>query len=117
IRARTAPPPARREAGPAPRRTAGPAPGSPRPLLGPSASSWPTSLTSRGKGAARNRKHDFLYIVKQISYYCDMREPPRHRAALRAYRNSKLYRSLTRTLRVYNRRLVAALQARGFEDF
>ena len=46
-----------------------------------------------------------------------MREAPRELAALRAYRNSKLYRSLTRTLRVYNRRLVAGLQARGFEDF
>ena len=42
---------------------------------------------------------------------------PRDPAALRAYRNSKLYRSLTRTLRVYNRRLIAGLQARGFEDF
>jgi len=46
-----------------------------------------------------------------------MIEAPRDPAALRAYRNSKLYRSLTRTLRVYNRRLVAGLQARGFEDF
>ena len=46
-----------------------------------------------------------------------MRQAPGDVAALRAYRNSKLYRSLTRVLRVYNRRLVAALQARGFEDF
>lgn len=36
---------------------------------------------------------------------------------LRAYRNSRLYRSLTRTLRVYNRRLVAGLRERGFDDF
>jgi DNA-binding MarR family transcriptional regulator len=38
-------------------------------------------------------------------------------AELRRYRNSKLYRSLTRTLRVYNRRLVAGLHAAGFRDF
>jgi len=38
-------------------------------------------------------------------------------AALRAYRNTKLYRPLARTLRVYNRRLVAGLHARGFTDF
>jgi DNA-binding MarR family transcriptional regulator len=38
-------------------------------------------------------------------------------AQIRRYRNSKLYRSLTRTLRVYNRRLVAGLHARGFTDF
>lgn len=37
--------------------------------------------------------------------------------ALRQYRNSRLYRSLTRTLRVYNRRLIAGLHARGFTDF
>ena len=36
---------------------------------------------------------------------------------LRAYRNSRLYRSLTRTLRVYNRMLVERLRARGFADF
>jgi DNA-binding MarR family transcriptional regulator len=35
---------------------------------------------------------------------------------IRAYRNSRLYRLLTRTLRVYNRRLLAALHARGFTD-
>jgi DNA-binding MarR family transcriptional regulator len=38
-------------------------------------------------------------------------------AALRHYRNSRLYRSLTRTLRVYNRLLVERLHARGFTDF
>ena len=37
--------------------------------------------------------------------------------ALRRYRNSKLYRSLTRTLRAYNRLMVERLHARGFEDF
>jgi len=36
---------------------------------------------------------------------------------LRRYRNSKLYRSLTRTLRVYNRILVDRLHGRGFTDF
>ena len=36
---------------------------------------------------------------------------------LRAYRNSRLYRSLTRTLRVYNRRLIEGLHERGFTDF
>ena len=46
-----------------------------------------------------------------------MGDAPRDPTALRAYRNSKLYRSLARTLRVYNRRLVAGLQARGFADF
>ena len=46
-----------------------------------------------------------------------MGKPPRDPAALRAYRNSKLYRSLARTLRAYNRRLVDGLRARGFEDF
>lgn len=35
----------------------------------------------------------------------------------RAYRNSRLYRSLGRTLRVYNRLLVERLRARGFADF
>jgi DNA-binding MarR family transcriptional regulator len=37
--------------------------------------------------------------------------------ALRQYRNSRLYRSLTRTLRVYNRLLLERLHARGFTDF
>ncbi len=36
---------------------------------------------------------------------------------LRRYRNSRLYRSLTRTLRVYNRLLVERLHERGFTDF
>jgi DNA-binding MarR family transcriptional regulator len=36
---------------------------------------------------------------------------------LRGYRNSRLYRSLGRTLRVYNRLLVSRLQALGFHDF
>jgi DNA-binding MarR family transcriptional regulator len=46
-----------------------------------------------------------------------MKPPPRAVQALRRYRNSRLYRPLARTLRVYNKRLVQALQARGFEDF
>jgi DNA-binding MarR family transcriptional regulator len=37
--------------------------------------------------------------------------------ALRAYRNSRLYRSLTRTLRVYNRLLLERIHERGFDDF
>lgn len=36
---------------------------------------------------------------------------------LRLHRNSRLYRSLTRTLREYNRRLIVGLHARGFTDF
>lgn len=36
---------------------------------------------------------------------------------LRRYRNTRLYRSLTRVLRVYNRRVVEALHARGYTDF
>jgi DNA-binding MarR family transcriptional regulator len=36
---------------------------------------------------------------------------------LRAYRNTKLYRPLARTLRVYNLRLIEGLHARGFTDF
>jgi DNA-binding MarR family transcriptional regulator len=38
-------------------------------------------------------------------------------AALRRYRNSRLYRSLTRTLRVYNRLLIERLHGLGFGDF
>jgi DNA-binding MarR family transcriptional regulator len=38
-------------------------------------------------------------------------------ADVREYRNSRLYRSLGRILRVYTRRLIADLHARGFEDF
>jgi DNA-binding MarR family transcriptional regulator len=36
---------------------------------------------------------------------------------LRTYRNTRLYRSLTRTLRVYNRLLIQGLHDRGFTDF
>lgn len=36
---------------------------------------------------------------------------------LRAYRNSRLYRSLARVFRAYNRALVAKLIERGFDDF
>ena len=38
-------------------------------------------------------------------------------AALRAYRNAKLYRPLSRTLRVYNRRVIEGLHRQGFTDF
>jgi DNA-binding MarR family transcriptional regulator len=47
-----------------------------------------------------------------------MRRPTLNQTmALRRYRNAKLYRPLTRTLRVYNRRLVEGIRGRGFEDF
>jgi len=46
-----------------------------------------------------------------------MRSVARNLEDLRRHRNSRLYRSLTRTLRVYNRQLVDALRARGFDDF
>ncbi|HTM44350.1 MAG TPA: MarR family winged helix-turn-helix transcriptional regulator [Polyangiaceae bacterium] len=36
---------------------------------------------------------------------------------LRHYRNSRLYRALTRTLRVYNRMLLTQIHERGFRDF
>jgi DNA-binding MarR family transcriptional regulator len=38
-------------------------------------------------------------------------------ATLREYRNTRLYRPLARTLRVYNRRLLNGLHQRGFTDF
>jgi DNA-binding MarR family transcriptional regulator len=43
--------------------------------------------------------------------------PPRTAAALRTYRTARLYRSLARILRVYNRLLVTRLRALGFDDF
>lgn len=46
-----------------------------------------------------------------------MKKIPKNIKALRQYRNSRLYRSLTRTLRVYNRLLIERLHARGFTDF
>jgi DNA-binding MarR family transcriptional regulator len=45
------------------------------------------------------------------------RTPPDDINRLREYRSSRLYRSLARVLRIYNRRLVDALHKRGFEDF
>jgi DNA-binding MarR family transcriptional regulator len=36
---------------------------------------------------------------------------------VRRYRNSRLYRCLTRTLRSYNQRLLKSLHERGFQDF
>ncbi len=44
-------------------------------------------------------------------------KPLTHSLELRAYRNSRLYRSLMRTLRVYNRQLVTRLREAGFTDF
>src|SRR5438045_2492037 len=38
-------------------------------------------------------------------------------ADLRRYRNTRLYRPLARTLRVYNRSIVEGLHERGFTDF
>ena len=38
-------------------------------------------------------------------------------AAVRQYRNSKMYRNLNRILRVYNRLLIERLHERGFTDF
>jgi len=52
-----------------------------------------------------------------LAYFPGMARTPTSAAGLRVYRNSKLYRSLTRTLREYNRMLVTGLHARGFEDF
>jgi DNA-binding MarR family transcriptional regulator len=46
-----------------------------------------------------------------------MKPPAGDLQALRRYRNSKLYRPLARTLRVYNKQLVQDLHARGFDDF
>jgi DNA-binding MarR family transcriptional regulator len=46
-----------------------------------------------------------------------MKPVPKDIRALRQYRNSRLYRSLTRTLRVYNRLLLERLHDRGFTDF
>ncbi len=44
--------------------------------------------------------------------------PPFHdAAAVRRYRNSRLYRPLVRTLRVYHRRLLDGIHRRGFTDF
>ena len=45
---------------------------------------------------------------------------PRHavdRPRLRRYRNQAIYRSISRLLRAYNRRLVEELHRRGFADF
>jgi DNA-binding MarR family transcriptional regulator len=46
-----------------------------------------------------------------------MIELPSDPVELRAYRNRKLYRSLVRITRVYNRFLIDGLRARGFADF
>ena len=52
-----------------------------------------------------------------ISYSWRVPSWTRSAGPLRRSRNSRLYRSLTRTLRVYNRLMVTRLQARGFTDF
>jgi DNA-binding MarR family transcriptional regulator len=66
---------------------------------------------------ALTRQPHFLSIVKEVSYYCEVPFPPQGTEGLRKSRSTKLYRSLTRTLRVYNRLLVERLRARGFDDF
>ena len=66
---------------------------------------------------AANRKQYFLLFVNQVSYHAPVPPSPKRPADLRLYRNRKLYRSLTRTLRVYNRLLLTRLRARGFDDF
>lgn len=42
---------------------------------------------------------------------------PRNEVAFRAYRNTRLYRSVSRVMREYNRVLVARLHEGGFTDF
>ena len=46
-----------------------------------------------------------------------MAELPKNQAELRAYRNRKLYRSLFRIMRVYNRHIADELHERGFTDY
>lgn len=46
-----------------------------------------------------------------------MPELPNDQAELRAYRNRKLYRSLFRIMRIYNRHLADELYKRGFAEF
>lgn len=46
-----------------------------------------------------------------------MPRTPVDRPRLRRYRNQALYRSISRLLRAYNRRLIDELHRRGFEDF
>jgi DNA-binding MarR family transcriptional regulator len=65
----------------------------------------------------QNRKRYCILFVNEIAYSWEVPPPAKNHARLRHYRNSRLYRSLTRTLRVYNRLLVTRLHARGFEDF
>ena len=48
---------------------------------------------------------------------CKMPAQLRPSPELRAERNRRLYRSLTRTLREYDRKLVEGLHAHGFTDF
>src|SRR5262245_1627539 len=46
-----------------------------------------------------------------------MRPAWSHAAKMRDYRNTRLYRPMARAMRVYNRRIVDGLQARGLTDF
>jgi DNA-binding MarR family transcriptional regulator len=67
--------------------------------------------------AGSNRKPAFVLFVKEVSYHAGMRPVLADSVRLRQYRNTRLYRPLSRILRVYNRRLVEGLHARGFTDF
>jgi DNA-binding MarR family transcriptional regulator len=51
--------------------------------------------------------------LKDLKDLKDWKDPVR----LREYRNTRLYRPLARVLRVYTRRIVVGLHARGFTDF
>jgi DNA-binding MarR family transcriptional regulator len=55
--------------------------------------------------------------MQEACLNCQMPTPLRNTPEIRAERNRRLYRSLTRTLREYNRRLVDGLHARGYTDF
>jgi DNA-binding MarR family transcriptional regulator len=57
----------------------------------------------------------FPIICQGGFVFCAMPIP--QAADFRRYRNSRLYRSLTRVLRIYNQRLVRELHDRGYEEF
>ena len=94
IAARTAHRRARREADPAPRRTAVPTPGSTRPP--PSVCVIMACLLDCMRQPPREIGNRFPINCQAGFVLRGMRNAPRDPAALRAYRNSKLYRSLTR---------------------
>src|SRR5262249_13416496 len=60
-----------------------------------------------------------IFCQEDFVLPCRMRSPwmKTNARELRAHRNTRLYRPLNRTLRIYNRRVVAGLHARGFTDF